>query len=143
MKSQTVVRAAKLAIVIAALGIFALAQPSIALAAKHRMPTATEAQIVQLGTKLHITAAQKPQWNALAAVMKENARLVHASAADRAKIHPTTVVDKLYADRKASQARLERLERVIPVAEALYAVLTPEQKAKANILFAPPRTPAY
>ena len=76
-----------------------------------------------------------PQWNALAAAMRENARRIALSRADRAKIHPTNAIDMLYADRRETQARLERLERVIPVAEALFAVLSKDQRTKADRLF--------
>lgn len=134
---------ARLATIVTALAVLVtVALPPSAGAAERSTPAA-EAQIGKIKARLHITAAQEPQWQALAAVMRENARLVRASAADRAKIHPTTIVDKLYADRRATQERLERLERVIPVAEALYAVLTARQKAVADHLFAPPRIPAF
>ena len=94
-----------------------------------------DAQIGRLKQKLRITDAQLPQWNALAAAMQENARRIRLSRADLAKIHPTDVIDELYADRRETQARLERLERIIPLAEALYAVLDPHQKALADTLF--------
>ncbi len=94
-----------------------------------------DAQISSLKQKLRITEVQMPQWNALAAAMRENARRIRLSRADRAKIHPTNVIDELYADRRETQARLERLERIIPLAEALYAVLDPGQKALADALF--------
>jgi LTXXQ motif family protein len=94
-----------------------------------------DAEIGHLKEKLHITKAQMPQWNALAAAMQENARRIRLSRADRAKIHPTNVIDELYADRRETQARLERLERIIPLAEALYAVLDPNQKVHADALF--------
>jgi hypothetical protein len=94
-----------------------------------------DAQISRLKVKLRITETQTPQWNALAAVMRENARRIRLSQADRAKIHPTNVIDELYADRRETQARLERLERLIPLAEALYAVLDPSQKALADAQF--------
>ena len=94
-----------------------------------------DAEIGRLKEKLHITETQKPRWNALAAAMQENARRIRLSRADRAKIHPTNVIDELYADRRETQARLERLERIIPLAEALYAVLDPSQKVLADTLF--------
>lgn len=97
-----------------------------------------DAQIARLRHRLHITKAQMPQWRALARVMRENARLIRLSRADRAKIHPTDAIDGLYAARRQAQAEIKRLERVIPVAEALYAVLTKKQKAEANILFTRP-----
>ena len=94
-----------------------------------------DAQIGRLKQKLRITDAQMPQWNALAAAMQENAQRIRLSRADRAKIHPTNVIDELYADRRETQARLERLERIIPRAEALYAVLDPHQRTLADALF--------
>ncbi len=101
----------------------------------HAAVDRTDAQIAWLQKKLHITAAQMPQWNALAAAMRENAKRIELSRADRTKIHPTNAIDILYADRRETQARLERLERVIPVAEALFAVLNKDQKAAADRLF--------
>ena len=117
-------------------GAIAFVQPLSARAADRHAPAASaDAQIAWLQKKLHIAAAQMPQWNALAAAMRENARRIALSRADRAKIHPTDVIDELYADRRETQARLERLERVIPVAEALFAVLSKDQRAKADRLF--------
>ena len=117
-------------------GAVALAPPASArMADRHAPEDRTDAQIAWLQKKLHIAVAQMPQWNALAAAMRENAKRVELSRADRAKIHPTDVIDILYADRRETQARLERLERVIPVAEALFAVLNKDQKATADRLF--------
>jgi hypothetical protein len=122
-------------------GAIAFVQPLPARAADQPAPAASaysqrvDAQIARLEKKLHITAAQLPQWNALAAAMRENARRIQLSRADRAKIHPTNVIDLLYASRRETQAQLERLERIIPPAEALLAVLAADQKARADALF--------
>jgi len=146
MKFQAVDRAAVTIIALALFGLAALSQPSSARAEEQRAPTVgsdtgnpesgrIEARITKLRIDLHITDGQMAQWNALAEIMRENARLLRASIADRAQIHRTTIVDKLYADRLEAQAQLKRLDRLIPVAEALYAVLTAEQKAKADAIF--------
>jgi type II secretory pathway component PulM len=117
-------------------GAVAFVQPLSARAAEQPAPTASaDAQIAWLQKQLHIAAAQMPQWNALAAAMRDNARRIALSRADRAKIHPTDVIDELYADRRETQARLERLERIIPVAEALFAALSKDQRATADRLF--------
>jgi hypothetical protein len=130
------VRLVQFVIALSLAGAVAVAPPISARAGERHAPDArADAQIAWLQKKLAITAAQTPQWNALAAAMRENARRIELSRADRAKIHPTNVIDELYADRRETQARLERLERVIPVAEALFAVLTKEQRAKADRLF--------
>jgi hypothetical protein len=100
-----------------------------------------ERQIARLHAKLQITAAQVTQWTALVAAMRENARLVKMGRDDRAKFHLTTIIDELHAERTATQARLDRLERVIPVAEALYSVLTEKQRAAADKEFSPPSEP--
>jgi hypothetical protein len=145
MKSRSIVRARHIA-VIAVLSLIAVYQPLSVRAADRPTPADTAVpggsvanQIAALRTKLHITDKQMPQWNDLAAAMEENARLVQASIADRAKIHPTTIIDKLYAARLETRAHLERLERVIAVAEALYAVLTDNQRAQADLLFSGPQ----
>jgi hypothetical protein len=94
-----------------------------------------DVQLARLQHRLHITATQMTPWNALTEAMRDNAKRIQLSRADRAKIHPTNVIDELYADRRETQARLERLERIIPKAEALYAVLTADQKKKAEAIF--------
>jgi len=142
MKSRSLVRAPYLAAV-AILSVIAVSQPlssraadqPASLAGSGAGQSSVDDQIGALRTKLHIADTQMPQWDGLAAAMAENARLVRASIADRAKIHPTTVIDTLYAARLEARAHLERLERVIPVAEALYAVLTEAQRAQADLLF--------
>ncbi len=127
-------------------GAIVFVQPLFARGADRHAPTASadrgsayskriDAEIARLQKKLHITTAQMAQWSALAAAMRENAKRIELSHADRAKIHPTNVIDELYSDRRETQAQLERLERIIPVAEALFAVLTADQKAKADAVF--------
>ena len=136
MTSRAFGRLVPLIVALSFAGAIASVQPASAHTADRHAPAGrTDAQISGLQKKLHITAAQMPQWNALAAAMRENAKRIELSRADRAKIHPTNAIDMLYADRRETQARLERLERVIPVAEALFAVLSKDQKATADRLF--------
>ena len=136
MTLRALCRFVPLVVALSLAGAIALVPPASARAADRHAPIASaDAQIARLQKKLHIAPAQMPQWNALAAAMRENARRIQLSRADRAKIHPTNVIDLLYADRRETQAQLERLERIIPPAEALLAVLTPHQKAKADALF--------
>jgi hypothetical protein len=66
------------------------------------------------------------------AVIRENARRIGLSQADRTKNSADQRNQELYEDRKETQARLERLKRPIALAKALYAVLDPSQKALAD-----------
>jgi hypothetical protein len=146
MTTRVLGRIIRFAVALLLGGAIVFVQPSSARAADRHAPTASadrgsayskrvDAEIARLQKKLHITTAQMPQWSTLAAAMRENAKGIRLSRADRTKIHPTNVIDELYSDRRETQAQLERLERIIPVAEALFAVLTADQKAKADALF--------
>jgi hypothetical protein len=149
MKFPAFVRAAAIAGALSLPSLIAFA-PFAAVPAADPPPIVTggythneqvERQIARLQAKLQITTGQMTQWNALVAAMRENARLAKMGHDNRAKLHLATIIDELRAERLATQARLERLERVIPVAEALYAVLTEKQRSAADEEFTPAPEP--
>ncbi len=95
-----------------------------------------EARIKQLHKMLHITDAQKPQWDALTQVMRDNAQamrdLEKQRAADAKSMNAVDVV-KSYGD--VIQAHEDGMKKFIPAFEALYNTLSDAQKKVADSMF--------
>lgn len=92
-----------------------------------------EANIAELRKKLQITPAQEPQFSAVAAVMRDNARL-EASAPQRPPAN-ASALDDLRTYIKYSELELAGLKKMLPPLEALYATLSPAQKKTADAVF--------
>ena len=91
-----------------------------------------EANISELHQKLQITAAQEPQFGAVANVMRDNARLEASVPQPAAN---ATAVDDLRVYIKYSELELAGLKKMLPPLEALYATLSPTQKKAADAIF--------
>ena len=95
-----------------------------------------EARIKELHKKLHITDAQKTQWDALAQVMRDNAQamadLQKQRAADAKSMNAVDVV-KSYSE--VIQAHEDGMKKFIPAFEALYNSLSDAQKKIADSMF--------
>jgi hypothetical protein len=111
--------------------LLAQAQPAPAQR-QPAQPQNVEANIASLHQRLQITPAQEPQFNAVANVMRENAR---AEASAPAQPANATAVDDLRAIIRYSEAELAGYRRLLPVLEALYATLSPAQKRTADAVF--------
>lgn len=95
-----------------------------------------ERQIASLQRRLRITPAQQPQWDAFTGVMRDNARRQEAAAAARAARPLTlTAPDDLRAHAAAAQAQADGMARLVPAFDALYAALSPDQRAAADQVF--------
>src|ERR1700730_17134749 len=95
-----------------------------------------EARIASLHTQLKITAAQEPQWNAFAQVMRDNAKTMDALIQSRAQNAKTmTAVDDLRAYQGIADAHADGLKKLIPAFEALYLTMPDEQKKNADAAF--------
>ena len=81
---------------------------------------------------MQITAAQEAQFNAVAAVMRDNARLEASVPQQPAN---STAVDDLRAYIKYTELELGGLKKMLPPLEALYATLSPAQKRAGDALF--------
>jgi periplasmic protein CpxP/Spy len=111
--------------------LLAQAQPAQPQPAQTRQNV--EANIAELRKKLQITSAQEAQFNAVAAVMRDNARL-EASAPQQPPAN-ATALDDLRAYIKYSELELAGLKKMLPPLEALYAALSPTQRKTADAVF--------
>jgi protein CpxP len=91
-----------------------------------------EANIAELRQKLQITPAQEPQFNAVAAVMQDNAKLEASAPPAPAN---ASAIDDLRAFIKYSELELTGLKRMLQPLEALYATLSPAQRKAADAIF--------
>jgi hypothetical protein len=94
-----------------------------------------EARIKELHAKLHITAAEEPQWEAFTAVMRENAQHTEETAAQRGDPSTMTALDEMRGYTAMAAAHAADMQKMLPAFEALYTSLSPEQKKLADELF--------
>ncbi len=106
--------------------LLAQAQPS-------PQPQNVEANIASLHQRLQIIPAQEPPFNAVANVMRENAR-AEASAPAQPPAN-ATAVDDLRAFIRYSEVELAGYKRLLPALEGLYATMSPTQKRIADAIF--------
>ena len=105
--------------------------PSIMLAQALAAPAPNlEANIANLHQRLAIMPAQEPQFEALANVLRQNARMM-ASAPSPG----LNAVERLRTGIRFAQQDLEGMRRMLPALQALYAVLSPAQKQAADQVF--------
>jgi len=95
-----------------------------------------EARIRDLHKKLHITSAQKPQWDNLAQVMRDNAQamtdLQKQRAADTQSMSAVDVVKSYGSVIEAHEAGMKKFT---PAFESLYDSMSDAQKKTADSLF--------
>lgn len=94
-----------------------------------------EAQLSDLHSKLKITSAQEPQWNKVAAVMRENtAGMESLLRARQQKGETLNAVEDLKFFARVTEAQLTGLNKFIPVFEVLYNSMSDQQKKTADTL---------
>lgn len=96
-------------------------------------PQNVEASISSLHQRLQITPAQEAQFNAVANVMRQNAKA--EETAPRPPAPNASAVDYLRAEIQYDEIELAGLKRFLPALEALYASLSPAQRQSANAIF--------
>jgi hypothetical protein len=98
--------------------------------------TSVETRIKDLHKQLHITEAQKPQWDALAQVMRTNAQAMvdlQKQRATDAKSENAVEVIKSY--EAVIDAHEDGMKKFVPPFEALYNGMSDAQKKTADSLF--------
>jgi len=95
-----------------------------------------EAHIKQLHKRLHITAAEETQWNALTEVMRDNAKAMQDLEKQRAQdVKTLNAVDVVKSYGSVIEAHEEGMKKFIPAFEALYNSLSDKQKKIADSMF--------
>jgi hypothetical protein len=101
-----------------------------------RAEAQAEKWIADLHSRLRITAAEQPQWDALAQVMRENAmhtdQVFSQELGNPAK---ATALDDMRAYATITEAHAEDIQKLLPAFEALYNAMSPEQKQTADNVF--------
>ena len=97
---------------------------------------AVEARIKDLHKKLHITDAQKPQWDALTTVMRNNAQvMVDLQKQRTADAQTQSAVDVVKSYQSVIEAHEVGMQKFVPPFEALYNSMSDAQKKTADSLF--------
>jgi periplasmic protein CpxP/Spy len=93
-------------------------------------------QMAALRSRLGITPAQQPQFNAFAQAMQQNEAAMAVFTQRNPPNQPRNALDQLRAQAQAAQLDAQGLRRLVPVFQALYASLSDQQKRVADQLFA-------
>jgi hypothetical protein len=94
-----------------------------------------ENRIRDLHSRLRITGAQQPQWDAFTQVMRENAAHMQQVFAERSHLPAMSALDDLRSYAAIAEAHAEDMQRLVPAFQALYDALSPEQKRLADATF--------
>jgi periplasmic protein CpxP/Spy len=95
-----------------------------------------ERRIKELHTQLRITAAEEPQWNQFAQVMRENARDMDEAFMQRAQQHPTmNAVQNMKSYERIAEDHARRVQKLVPAFQALYDAMPDQQKQLADQVF--------
>jgi LTXXQ motif family protein len=107
--------------------------PMLAQARPNSPPPDIEASIAGLHQRLQITPAQEAPFNAVASVIRGNARA--AATTPHEPPANASAVDELRAEIQYDEVELAGLKRLLPALEALYASLSPVQRQAADAAF--------
>lgn len=120
----------------AAAGTESQAHPPAQTPRGRRLQSHVEQRISDLHTRLKITPAEEPNWNAFAETMRQNAdhmdQLMQQRAASQGK---RNALDDMRSYAEMAQAHAEDMQRLVPAFEKLYDSLSPEQKQIADQTF--------
>lgn len=90
-------------------------------------------RVAEAHDRLGITPAQQPQWDALVGTLRDNAAAMRADpAVQQLRDDHLDGLQKLRAAAEIASQRADAMQRTVPVVEALYAVLSPEQRQLAD-----------
>lgn len=104
--------------------------------AQSQVQAATEQRITGLQTQLAITAPQMPQWNAFTQVMRENAQTTDTLFRQRAAgVQSMNAPANMQSYAQISRAYADGTEKLATAFQAMYAVLSDQQKLAADTLF--------
>lgn len=98
-----------------------------------------ETRIADLHARLHVTAAQDPQWTAFVQAERDSAKEM-SELIQRREQHAKNMnaVDDFRSYGKIAEAHEDGLKKIIPAFEALYDSLSDDQKKAADTMFRNP-----
>lgn len=99
-------------------------------------PSDNQGEIAELRRRLNISAAQQPQFDALAKVMRQNEEEMTKLAAQQSQRGKANAVEAVRSAQQFAQAEAEGLGRMLPALETLYGTLSEQQKRAADQVFA-------
>jgi hypothetical protein len=112
------------------------AQQAMAAPADASAMAPVEARIKTLHKQLHITEVQKPQWDALATVMRDNAQaMVDLQKQRAADAQSMSAVEVIKSYESVIEAHESGMKKFVPPFEALYNTMSDAQKKTADSLF--------
>lgn len=95
-----------------------------------------ERRIKELHSQLQITAAEEPQWNEFAQVMRENARDMDQVFMQRAQQFPTmNAVQNMQSYEQIAEDHAQRVQKLLPAFQKLYEAMPDQQKRVADQVF--------
>ena len=113
--------------------------PGGGMAGMSMMAGHVEGRLAFLKTELKITDAQLPLWNAVADVIRANAKTMGGMGDGMmGDMQTSTLPEKLAAREKMMTAHLEALRKLKAAVDPLYAALSDEQKKTADELLIGP-----
>jgi protein CpxP len=105
-------------------------------AVERTMLQRVDRRIADLRSKLHITAAEEPQWRQFADVMRTNARAMAQKFAEREqKFRTMNAVENMQSYAGIAEQHAKNMERLVPVFQNLYNALSDQQKRTADRLW--------
>jgi periplasmic protein CpxP/Spy len=100
---------------------------------RDKMLQMVDRRIADLHAKLHITAAEEPQWGGFADVMRANARRMDDKVAERAgRFRTLNAVDNMRSYAGITQVHAENMQKLVPAFAGLYDSLSEQQKHTAD-----------
>ncbi len=94
-----------------------------------------EGRLAYLKAELAITDAQSEAWNGYVSAVKARAETMQGMRATMMQaMHSGNAIDRMEAHAQAMQSMVDSMKAMKPATEALYKVLSDEQKKKADLL---------
>ncbi|WP_158240633.1 Spy/CpxP family protein refolding chaperone [Telmatospirillum siberiense] len=110
--------------------------PSAATTSQKDVPDYTETRIAELHDKMHISEGQAGQWEAVARVMRANAKAIEALTAESRKNEQSmTAVEDLRAYQEIVAAQAKSAQKLADAFDVLYQTMTDDQRKLADAVF--------
>jgi protein CpxP len=100
------------------------------------MEERVESHIKELHAQLRVTAAEEPQWDQFAQVMRDNARDMDQAFTQRARQYPTmNAVQNMQSYEQIAEAHAQHLQKLVPAFDNLYNAMPEQQKKLTDQVF--------